>query len=30
LVNKRKQRGYHIQHPSWADFLAWLCESYLV
>lgn len=22
LVNKRKQRGYHIQHPSWADFLA--------
>jgi 5-methylcytosine-specific restriction endonuclease McrA len=22
LVGKRKQRGYHLQHPSWADFLA--------
>ncbi len=22
LVDKRKRRGYHIQHPSWADFLA--------
>ena len=22
LVDKRKRRGYHLQHPSWADFLA--------
>jgi len=22
LVEKRKKRGYHIHHPSWADFLA--------
>jgi 5-methylcytosine-specific restriction endonuclease McrA len=21
LVNKRKQRGYHVAHPSWEDFL---------
>jgi 5-methylcytosine-specific restriction endonuclease McrA len=21
LVEKRKRRGYHIQHPSWADYL---------
>jgi hypothetical protein len=22
LVEKRKQRGYHVGHPSWLDFLA--------
>ena len=22
LVEKRKRRGYHLGHPSWADFLA--------
>jgi len=21
LVGKRKQRGYHVAHPSWHDFL---------